>query len=149
MLAVVSRPMDALQRFFNPPRHLHFSSAQDSVDACLRDLEHKTRLPKGDLYIKGEPRHDMCSFPAMRSGTQYFLGSITAERWKVGYISGTVFETDGATSLSPKQLGSMHPVVAAAISVPHIVVGRLHISKNCPGVYRENVCTTCGDRSSE
>jgi len=149
MLAIASRPLVILLNFLNPPRHIRLSSARDSIDACLRDLERKANLSRGDLYIKGEPRCDMCSWPAMRNGTQYFISSKTAEDWKVGYISGTVFETEGRTLLNQKQLERMSPITAAAVSVSHVCVGRLHISKNCPGIYQGSVCMTCGDRSSE
>ncbi len=132
------------------PQHIRLFEAATSIEDCLRLLEKAGRLPVGDLSISDEPPREVCTFPAMRSGLEYRIVSKISEEWRVadnGYIAGTVFETTEPCTLEQDQLDRMDPIVAAAVSIKHICVGTLHISKNCPGVYRDGVCTSCGDVS--
>jgi hypothetical protein len=77
---------------------------------------------------------EVATWPLGYRGLQYSVVSKTSEEWKtddakVGYICGSVTVFPGKTMQEKTYLG------------------KLHISKNCPGVYRDNVCTTCGDVS--
>lgn len=146
---------DHVRKFVTPtprPQHIRVFETAGTIEDCLRKLERSCGLPKGDLSIvPGDPR-EVCTFPAMRKGLSYQISSKLSEQWREegrGYIAGSIFETEGPSDLTNAQLARMDMLVAAAISIPHICVGNLHISKNCPGVYSDNVCITCGDRSTQ
>lgn len=151
MLQFVTQPFRSFAKLFRPPSHTHPFVTAGSIEDCLRALEREARLPKNDLRIEGDPR-EVTTFPALRDGLEYRVVSKTSERWRdspdvEGYIAGTVFETTGPSSLNQEQLGRMKPGIAAAVAIPHVCVGRLHISRNCPGVFKDDRCTSCGHRS--
>lgn len=151
MLQILQRLFRAPVRLFNPPSHTEYVAAENSVEDCLRQLEKEARLPHGDLRINGAPEKLM-AFPAMREGLQYRIVSATSERWAddpdaEGYIYGTVFETEGPSNLSHEQLHRMTPLIAAVVAVPHVCVGRLNVVRNCPGIFQDNRCMSCGHKS--
>ncbi len=151
MLQVIQSLSSGFQRFFHPPTHIRLSVVGKSINECLRQLERKAGLPVDDLFIEGEPR-EVTTWPAMRDGIEHRIASKMSARWRAdpvteGYIAGTIFETAGPCELTSEQLRRMEPIVAAAVAVPHICLGNIHISKNCPGVYKDNTCMTCGNIS--
>lgn len=129
---VFQKPINFAHAVLNPPQHLRPCACGDSLDECLRKLERKANLPIGDLYIKGESMK-VASWPLGLRSQSHPVWSKTSDAWeasvsKQGYISGHVLEAEDKIGDLPSFFGT------------------LHISKNCPGVYRDNVCTTCGDR---
>ena len=141
--------VEAVHDILNPPEHIRLTAVGTTIEECLRDLERQAELPIGDLGVTGRP-YETCSFPIMRRGMTDFIKSKLSERWRelgvVGYISGSVTEMTKPASLDQEQLDRLPPIIVAAVAAPHVCIATLHISKNCPGVYRDNVCTTCGDR---
>lgn len=147
----VRRVGEVSVRAFNPPRHIRLNSFGDSLDECLRALEKSANLPKGDLYIKSEPR-EVATFPIVRRGLSYTIGSHTSDLWKripskQGYICGSVFESRERARITMEQSRRMSPLVLLGLHEANSCnfFASLHISKNCPGVYKDGVCTTCGD----
>jgi hypothetical protein len=145
------KPVSFVQGVLNPPEHIRLVGSGNSIEDCLRDLEKKARLPIGDLYVKGEPMK-VVSFPVPRVGLNHFIGSRTSDAWAVddskqGYISGSIFEATSPYKPTDEQRSRLDIMGAVAVALANAVqfLGRLHISKNCPGVYCDNVCTTCGD----
>jgi len=123
----------AAHKAFNPPQHIRLSAVEESLDDCLRRLEDVAGLPMGDLSLSGDPM-EVATWPHGHRGMKHFVVSKTSDKWKadvtkVGYIYGSVTIFPGRTTQEKTCLG------------------KLHISKNCAGVYRDNVCTTCGDVS--
>ncbi|MCK9345278.1 MAG: hypothetical protein M0P64_04175 [Candidatus Pacebacteria bacterium] len=121
---------------FNPPQHLRFDAFGASRDECLRNLEKEAGLPKGDLYVKGEPMK-VASWPLGLRSLRYGIWSKTSAEWeaeKRGYVSGSLLE----------------PTQKVFEENRYNFMGSLNISKNCPGVFRQresdykSVCTTCG-----
>lgn len=126
------RQVKFLHKAMNPPQHFRPSTFAADLDQCLRNLEKEARLPSGDLYIKGEPMK-FASWPQGFKILSYPVSSKTSDAWeaddlKLGYICGSVTEPS-----SPPILGDKRRFF-----------GSLHISNNCPGVFRNNVCTSCG-----
>lgn len=146
-----SRFFEFTDKFLNPPRHIRVSEMSDSLDGCLRSLEKSAGLPTGDLYLKSSPM-EVTSFPLKRKGLKYFLGSKTSDTWaddpsQKGYVAGSVIEFTEKTKLDSEQRKRfgylMAGLIAVADSSPYF--GSLHMSKNCPGVYENNMCKNCGD----
>lgn len=137
MLPILQRlfqkPVSFVQGVLNPPRHVRLDACGLSMNDCLHQLEKKADLPAGDLYLKGEPMR-VASWPLGLRSLRHALGSKTSDLWeadpsKQGYIAGHVIE----------------PLELAKSDDWYKFLGSLHMSKNCPGAYRDNVCTTCGD----
>lgn len=122
----------------HPPKHIRLTAVGDTIDACLRKLEGAADLSPGDLSIDEGKGIRLRAWPTGLRSTRYPINSQLSEQWqhdvtKVGYITGSLYVPDEGC---------------------HIVFGSdtcyatLHISQNCPGVYRDNVCTSCGDVES-
>lgn len=127
------RPIRFVQAVLNPPQHIRLDTFGTSMHDCLHRLEKKADLPAGDLYIKGESMK-VASWPLGLRSLRHSVGSKTsdmneADVSKQGYVGGHVIE----------------PLEVVISGSEYRFFGSLHISKNCPGVYRDNVCTTCGD----
>lgn len=120
-----------------PPKHIRAHVTGESLEHCLRKLENDHGLPANDLYIFGKP-YKVTSFPFGMGATKHSFTSKTsdfmkeeAERLnlpKKGYVFGHILEAD-------KEVAGIR--FAASI----------HISKNCPGIYNNGVCSNCGDTS--
>ena len=126
------RVAHVVHELFNPPRHIRLVAVGASLNDCLRQLEDEAELPDGDLSLRGDSSEVATLFGPR--GLSHPIVSKTSEKWKgssdkEGYIAGHV------------------TLFAHDISPGNTCMGRLHISRNCPGVYRDNVCTTCGDES--
>lgn len=141
------------QKMLNRPRHIRVSVVGNSLGDCLQKLESKAGLPKGDLSVKSDPMK-VTTFPVSRRGLRHSVVSKTSGQWKldntnIGYIAGHIFEATGKVELNNEQELRMSPLATGAIQYANSITffGSLHISKNCPGVYRDNICTTCGDIS--
>lgn len=133
MFHFFQRAARAAHKAINPPQHIRLSAVEESLDECLRKLEDAAGLPDGDLSLRGDTR-EVATFPTGHRGVQHVIVSKTSDKWKadvtkVGYISGSI-------TVFPGRIGE-----------EKTCLGKLHISKNCAGVYRDNVCTTCGDVS--
>ncbi len=131
---------DVVSSFFYPPKHVRCYVAGSSVDDCLRKLERKLGLPVFDLSIDiSRKPQEMSSFPSGAKYLQHYVLSETSSSWKEtgrpGYISCSVNVSTRGLALFSK-------------GVPKLdVFAHAHMSKNCPGVYEDNVCTKCGDVS--
>jgi hypothetical protein len=100
-------------------------------DECLRELERKNNLPRGDLYADLDQPMEVSSFPLGLRSTTYPILSKTSESWKnnplkSGYIAGSILQ-------AKRELLGFN------------VHASIHISRNCPGVYSNGRCTGCGD----
>jgi len=147
-----------IRRFFHQevnrqPRHIRPFVVGDSLNDCLRKLEKEAGLPLGDLSLKEEPM-EVSTWPVIRSGLRHSISSKTSEKWRAdetkdGYIAGSVFEATGPAKLYAEQSSGLVPLAAAVLRLADSMKfqGFLHISKDCPGVYQDGVCTTCGDIS--
>jgi hypothetical protein len=130
MQQLFQRVVHAVRKALNPPTHIRLYAVGGSLDDCLRQLEDEAGLPEGDLSLRGDSSEVATIFGPR--GLSHPIVSKTSEKWKgssdkEGYIAGHV------------------TLFAHDISPGNTCMGKLHISRNCPGVYRDNVCTTCGD----
>lgn len=128
---LLRKPVRFVQSVLKPPEHIRLVGFGNSLQECLRDLEKAAHLPVGDLYVKYKTIEE---YPVFTKN--YFVGSKTADLWKAdsskqGYVAGCVVES--------------FELAKSDGDGGYKFLGSLHISKNCPGVYYENVCTTCGD----
>ncbi|QSH39125.1 hypothetical protein JXR01_02340 [Candidatus Kaiserbacteria bacterium] len=136
-----------IHKVFHPPQHLRLEVQGDTLEDCLRNLERQAKVPVGDFFVEGEPE-SVVMLPARQTGKKYIVVSKVSEEWREagkGYIAGSIFEPT-----EPMEVGSeSSPLLAGIAQIVNDVVfyGSVHVSKNCPGVYRDNVCTTCGDVS--
>ncbi|MFC1775339.1 hypothetical protein ACFLY0_00660 [Patescibacteria group bacterium] len=117
----------------HPPQHIRINGSGYSFGECLRDLEEGAGLPRYDLSIdKRNVPMRIAAWPTGHSGSKYNISSKTSKKWKTsgrdGYIGGSIIEPDTDLGLGEK-----------------VFVGNIHISKNCPGVFANGVCTSCGD----
>lgn len=123
-----------VHKALNPPKHIRLLAIEGSLDKCLRQLEGQAGLPEGDLSLRGDTMK-VAGFLTGLIATQHVIVSETSKKWRAdsakdGYISGSVTVHGGLTK---KDI---------------MCFAKLHISENCPGVFADNVCTTCGDSSS-
>lgn len=128
------------ERTPSPPMHIRVHSVGGDARDCLHELEREAGLPPLDLSFDYEKGMDWVSFPTGMRSICYPIVSKTGEQMKrkaaVGYISGSLYEP----KLQPHFFDTDERLISGKYH------GTLHISKNCPGVYRDNICTTCGDR---
>ncbi len=137
----VIRASQAMENVFAWPKHIRIRSVGVSEDECLRELEREGKLPRGDLSIDHKKGIKMASFPSGVRSIRYPILSkrgveLEQDATKVGYITGSLYKV-------AKEL----PVELLLKKGSHLYHADLHISSNCPGVYRDRVCTTCGDIS--
>lgn len=132
MLQFQERIKKLRKAIFERPRHFHVMSSGDTVQECLRVLERRSSLPSGDLSVSKHPRQHMVAslmFDVWMTG----LESKISERWRTegkGYVSGHISEPFERTEL-----------------FRHRYYGILHVSENCPGVFEDGVCRSCGYQS--
>ncbi|MCF7843932.1 hypothetical protein K9M47_03475 [Candidatus Gracilibacteria bacterium] len=160
MLSISQKMVEFFQGFgiigmvnqvINPPQHIRMSVVGSSIDDCLRKLEEKAGIPKYDLSVEGDPR-EVVTWPVPRKGLDHNIVSKTSEIWRknnTGYVAGGVFEAVGKSMYSNDERRRMNPMVGFAVNLAdsYSFHAQIHISKNCPGVYRDNVCKFCGDVS--
>lgn len=125
---MLTKVKTVLKKILNPPHHTHYKTDFENKAACLEALEHLSGLPEGDLYLSDEPPMDVVAAPRDWSKV-YGVKSKTSELWSKdgsmeGYICGTLLKSSKDNEI--------------------IFYGDLHVSKNCPGVFRDRVCTSCG-----
>ncbi len=140
-----------IEKIVNPPQHIRMNVVGSSIDDCLRQLEEKAGLPKYDLSIDGSPT-EVVTWPVPRKGLNHNIVSKTSEIWQKnnnGYIAGGVFEAVSKSMYSNDERRRMNPMVGFAVNLAdsYNFHARIHLSKNCLGVYREGVCKFCGDVS--
>ncbi len=140
-----------VSQIISPPQHIRMNVVGSSIDDCLRKLEEKAGLPKYDLSVAEEPI-EVVTWPVPRKGLDHNIVSKTSEIWQKnnkGYISGGVFEAVSRSMFSNKERKGMNSMVNFAVNLAdsYNFHARIHISKNCLGVYSEGVCKFCGDVS--
>ena len=101
-----------------------------SVSDCLRKLEKEAGLPAMDLFVADNMGTEVVGWPVGSKATKHIFISQTSENIKLtrdiqGYFTGSVLKSE-------------HPIVGIQFGAT------MHISKNCPGVYSNGVCTSCG-----
>jgi len=127
MLSIFQQIGSGIHKILHPPQHVHLSVTSKDAYNCLRKLEKKASLPVGDLSIRDDDPMEVAGWPTGHKGLRYIIDSKTSDEWKddgsrQGYIAGS--------AIKDKNSGTF--------------IGSLHISKNCPGIFRDSICTTCG-----
>jgi hypothetical protein len=128
------------------PIHREVGVTTGSINECLRELERRAGLPEGDLSLTNHEPIDMVAPLAAMRVKVYSFDSKTSEQWRKegkGYISGRISEAVGRSEFLP---GITHG--AAVFAKPGMFYGNLFISKNCPGVFKDDTCTSCGYKSA-
>lgn len=122
--------------------HREIETVAESINECLRELERKGGLPRGDLSLTNHEPIDMVAPLAAMRVKVYSFNSRTSEQWRKegkGHISGRISEAVERSEFLPSIT-----LVAAVFAKPGMFYGNLFISKNCPGVFKDDVCTSCG-----
>ncbi len=114
-------------------KHTRIQVVGASLTDCLRKLEKEAGLPNGDLSISDTKGVEVAGWPTGHEATKHNFISETSENIKLspgmeGCIVGSVLKSHD--SIAGIQYGAT-----------------MHISKNCPGIYSDGGCTSCGDRS--
>lgn len=121
--------LNKLNALKEKPSHLWLMVAGDSRQEVLKKLEKRAGLPPGDLSQQEGHGREMASWPHGIKVKQWTIESITNALWRTansGYIAGDIGYVESHSGW----------------------VGRLHVSRNCPGVFGgDGKCLSCGATS--
>jgi hypothetical protein len=130
-----------VQPILHPPQHKELFVVMPTFEECMREMEREGGLPEGDLSVSDREPEKVGYVPSWIDGIKYCLTSKSHEIWKQegqGYVYANITEVDGPSlarlPFSPAQIHNS----------PKAYIGKGHVSRNCPGAFKDNKCENCG-----